>query len=363
MSENVRRHYGLYPYPKYPLLASIDRCSTYALNLTALWARFNGVLPPPELQRILIAGCGSFAPYPFALANPGTAITALDLSRRSLRRARMHCLLHGLRNVAYIAGDLCAPEVAPGPYGMIDAFGVLHHLEDPQAGLASLVTRLGTGGILRVMVYSRFARREEESIRRALRLLRVRRPEQVLDMVRRSKQGSRLRRFFEASDEMTFRAGVADALLHPRVHTFRINELMEIVAASGLEPLLFAHASALPDVPAEVERIRDLEVQGGSPGNFVLYLRKPGSRHRKGAEIFTINPCLSDAVSRWRLWPLQVPGRLGHRNQPLDAAQRRFLRRFRNPVRAEQLSAEELERAQYYCEQLFLLRYAEQGEG
>ena len=109
MPDRVRRHYELYPYPKYPLLASVRRYDTYAGNLAALWSRFNGELPPPAARRLLIAGCGSFAPYPFSLANPATAVTALDLSAQSLRRARLHCLLHGVGGVEFTAGDLCDP--------------------------------------------------------------------------------------------------------------------------------------------------------------------------------------------------------------------------------------------------------------
>ena len=142
MPNSVRRHYELYPYPDYPLLASVRRCDSYANNLPALWSRFNGELPPHAAQRILIAGCGSFAPYPFALANPGTRITALDLSHKSLKRARLHCLLHGITGVEFLAGDLRDAEVATGPSGLIDAYGVLHHLEDPLAGLRALASRL-----------------------------------------------------------------------------------------------------------------------------------------------------------------------------------------------------------------------------
>jgi SAM-dependent methyltransferase len=360
MSDSVRRHYELYPYPKYPLLATVRRCDTYANNLQAVWSRFNGRLPPRDAQRILIAGCGSFAPYPFALGNPGIPITALDLSQQSLKRARLHCLLHGIGGIHFLAGDLCDPAVAPGPFGMIDAFGVLHHLEDPLAGLRALAARLGEGGILRVMVYSRYARREEESIRHALRLLRVSEPEEVLALVRRSRAGSRLRRFFEASDEVALRSGLADALLHPLVRTFRIDPFMEMVSASGLQPLLFAHQAALPEVAREVERIRGLEADRKSPGNFVLYLGRNARGPCPGdSASFRINPSLYRAVSRCRLAALQIPGRLGHRNEPLDAPARRFLRRFRHPVPAAGLSGEELARAERYSEELFLLRYRE----
>lgn len=360
MSESVRRHYELYPYPKYPLLASVRRCDTYSSNLAALWSRFNGELPPQAAQRILIAGCGSFAPYPFALGNRNIPVTALDLSRQSLGRARLHCLLHGLRGVNFLAGDLCDAAVAEGPFGLIDAYGVLHHLEDPLAGLRSLASRLCEGGILRVMVYSRYARREEEAIRRALRILKVRKPEQVLAMIKRSKEDSRLRRFFESSDEVSFRSGLADALLHPCVRTYRIDPFMEMVSASGLQPLLFAHPSALPEVDREVERLRGLEADRDSPGNFILYLgRGAKGPCPDGLSTFRINPCLSGVLSHFRPGSFPIAGRLGHGIDPLDAKARRFLRRFRHPVPAAELSEEDLAKAHRYSEQLFLLRCRE----
>jgi hypothetical protein len=291
MSEILRRHYELYPYPKYPLFASVRRCDTYALNLDALWSRFNGELPSPDFRRILIAGCGSFAPYPFAVANPDAAITALDLSQRSLKRARLHCLLHGISRVEFLGGDLCEPA-------------------------------------------------------------------QVVAMMRRSRRGSRLRRFFQASHEMRFRAGIADALLHPRVRTYRIDELMEMVSATGLQPLLFAHRAALPDPAEEVARVRRMEAGGESPGNFVLYIGKKVRGPSSPAEsIYTLNPCLSQAVSRLRLGPLEIAGRLGHRNEPLEWKARSFLRRFLKPVTGSELAGEALEKAARYVDDLFLMRY------
>ena len=190
MSNPVQTHYQSYPYPRYPLIASVRRCDTYALNLHAIWARFNGIMPPPEAQKILIAGCGTFAPYPWAVANPDVPITALDLSERSLRRARWHCLLHGRRNVDFRCGDLADDAALDGTFGLIDSFGVLHHMEDPLAGLKALERRLVPGGILRIMLYSRYARREEESIRRAFRMLGIDSPHAARGLLRRAAADS-----------------------------------------------------------------------------------------------------------------------------------------------------------------------------
>ena len=227
MSNPVRAHYQSYPYPLYPLIASVRRCDTYALNLHFLWARFNRTLPPPEAQNILIAGCGTFAPYPCAVANPDVTITALDLSERSLRRARWHCLLHGCRNVEYRCGDLLDRDAIAGEFGLIDSFGVLHHLEDPLAGLKTLERHLMPGGILRIMLYSRYARREEESIRRAFRILGIDNSDSAKRLLNRAAAGSRLADYLAASDEAATVSGLADALLHPCVQTYRVDELLD----------------------------------------------------------------------------------------------------------------------------------------
>ena len=359
MSEAVRRHYERYPYPHYPLLASVRTCDTYALNLTALWARFNGELPPGEAYTILIAGCGSFAPYPFSVANPGASITALDLSEKSLRRARLHCLLHGCRNVRFQSGDLLDASVARGPFGLIDAFGVIHHLDDPLTGLLSLAGRLAPGGIMRVMLYSRYARREEESIRRAFKMIGVRTTAEVRNLLKKSTAGSRLHEYARSSPEAGFDAGLADALLHPRVCTYRIDELLELIRQSGLELLRFAHHGALEDVRSEVERIRHLEREQCSPGNFLFYLGR-STRGRcdamKDAKLL-LNPCLKGVVNGVHLLPVDISPKLGFVNPQLGRRVRSFLRAFRNPIRYTTLTAEERSVLDDCLKALFLIPY------
>jgi SAM-dependent methyltransferase len=360
MSEAVRHHYEEFPYPSYPLAASVRRCDTYALNLEALWIRFHGKLPPPGVKHILIAGCGSFSPYPFAVANPRIPITAIDLSRRSLQRARLHCLLHGRSNVTFLVGDICDREVMTGRFGLIDAYGVLHHLDDPLEGLKSLAERLAAGGILRIMLYSRYARREEESIRRVVRILKIKNIRSLKRLLARAKPGSRLYRFVKNSSETTSASGLADALLHPCVHTFRIDECLELIAKAGLKPLLFAHAKALENVDAEVKRIRLLEAKRQSPGNFVVYLARASDwRHLDiNSSVVMLNPCLRDRVGFFGgLGSLQVLPRLGHRNPPVGRRERKFLRRFIKPVPWKALSCADQITANIYLKSLFLLKY------
>lgn len=359
MNEELRRHYERWVYPRYPLMASVRPGDTYALNLDTLYARFNGVLPPASARRILLAGCGSFSPYPTSVANPGVPITALDLSAANLRRARLHCLLHGRFGIAFERGDILDPAAASGEYGFIDSFGVIHHLPDPLQGLRALERRLAPGGILRLMVYSRGARRGAESIRTALRMLKIGDVATVKGLMRRAPAGSRFRQYLDASGEAAFDAGIADAFLHPRTRTYRIDQFMALVGESGLTPFLFAHAGALPAVSEEVARLRRLEGGGEETPNFILYLgRQPmGGIGLSPDACLMLNPALRTAVSPLSLAPVVVPPRLGRPNPRLGLAEKRFLRRFVAPVSVAALSPGERERARPFLDALFLAAF------
>lgn len=350
---SVQRHYETHPYPHYPLLARIRRCDTYAISLEALWCRFNGAMPPPEARSVLVAGCGSFSPYPFSLANPGCRVTALDLSAASLRRARLHCLLNLRRNVDFLRGDLLDGQLAPGPFGLIDAFGVLHHLPDPGAGLRALATRLAPGGIMRVMLYSHGARTRTEAARRALRRLGVQSLTDLKRLLKGLPEGSSLATAVAEAPDAAFDSGLADAFLHPLVQTFTVAQLETLLAATGLRPLLFAHAGALPDPSDELARLRTLERTRNLDSNYLLFLGRDtcGPARPDAGALVSLNPCLSGILPR-------IPrpaGRLGHPLPPLDGATRKLLRRCRTPQPWETLSVTERQLARKLAEHLLLL--------
>jgi SAM-dependent methyltransferase len=271
-----------------------------------------------------------------------------------------HCLLHGKLNVEYRCGDLSDQAAIAGEFGLIDSFGVLHHLEDPLAGLKALERRIVPGGILRIMLYSRYARREEESIRRAFRLLGIETPRAARRLFKKARAGSRLAGYLAAADETATDAGIADALLHPRARTYRIDELLEMISQAGLRPLLFAHPGALEDVAEEIDRLRALDKMQRSPGNYVLYLgRNNETTLGKAADsMIMLNPCLTASVSLFKLGTLRIPARTGCCNPPLGFRARSFLRAFTSPVPGSSITGEEAELVAMYKRALFLLEYS-----
>ena len=361
----VTGHYERHPYPHYPLLASVRRYDIYAMNLIALWGRFNGELLPEQEGKILISGCGAFSPYPMALANPRAEITGVDLARHNLRRARLHCLLHRRFNVSLLQGDFLDPSVTPGPYHYIEAIGVLHHLDDPATGMRALEQRLLPGGILKVMVYGRYARQEAESVRRAMRLLKVRDLAAIKRMLKRAAPGSRLRSYVDAAWEAKNDSGLADLFLHPNVKTYRIDEFMELVGQSGLKPLLFTHLDALPDPQQEIVRLRELDRRRETRANIICYLGKDckGAADPSSDSCLMLNPALREAVSLLRLAAPVPIDRLGHDNPQLTWSVRRFLRRFVSPVKESSLTMVEKERAERYLRELFLVRVKKSAGG
>jgi SAM-dependent methyltransferase len=338
-------------------MSSVRRRDTYALNLQALWARFNGDFLPPKEGRILVAGSGSFAPYTMSVANPRAEITALDLATSNLRRARLHCLVHSRHNVRFFQGDLLDLTITPGPFDFIDSFGVLHHLHNPAAGLRALERRLVPGGILRVMVYGRYARREAESIRRGVKLLGIDNLSKLKQLLYRAKPESRIRRYLDNSWEARSDSGLADLFLHPCVHTYRIDEFLAMVSQSRLKPLLFAHACALFDPPAEIERLRELDRRKETPTNIICYLGLDtrGPCPPDGNALLFLNPCLDTSVSIFHPRPVEISPRLGFDNPLLNSAARRFLRRFRSAAPVSNISTDDMQIARGYLDALFLV--------
>ena len=92
------------------------------------------------------------------LGIPGEVVH-LDMSGPSQDIARARAEVRGLTNIRFVEGSLLdVAGIAPGLWDYIDCCGVLHHLEDPNAGLAALASVLAPDGGIGIMVYGEYGR-------------------------------------------------------------------------------------------------------------------------------------------------------------------------------------------------------------
>ncbi len=158
VSKAVQAQYEENPYPRWQALTR-----GVVQNIEQRVQRWcSGYVAPPELGgplRVLIAGCGTgMDAVDTALHLNKARVTAIDLSRASLAYAMRKAGEYGLENLQFRHEDILEFEGGDEPYHVIISNGVLHHMQDPAAGLARLVALLTPLGLIKLALYSQLAR-------------------------------------------------------------------------------------------------------------------------------------------------------------------------------------------------------------
>jgi len=216
--------------------------------------RVNGLLwggvRPLETLRLLDAGCGTgdSAIY-MASQAAGARVVALDQSAPSLDVARRRAAVRGLGNVEFVHASLLdLPQLGLGPFDYIVCSGVLHHLDDPGAGLRALTHVLAADGGVGIMVYGRLGRMPIYQLQDLMRRLTDGEPLAVrVALAEQALQAVAPRHFFKATkldrelnDVNVYGAsGIVDLLLHARDRAYTVDELHALLDAADLRLLSF----------------------------------------------------------------------------------------------------------------------------
>ena len=263
IAARVRAQYEAYPYPAYGLCLPLRSQEAYASHSLFAARLLEQRGREPAARRapapaVLLAGCGDVFPYLATFWEPRRhRVLALDLSARSLWRARLRCLPR-LRPMEWLRGDLADAEL-PLPRGLahIDCYGVLHHLARPAAALERLGGLLASGGTARIMIYNRAARGWIGHLQRAFALLGL----SGTDAGDREAARELLAALAQASPALRERlAPMAGSLSHPArfVDTFfHVREArldlaywLRAVAEAGLEAMgMYDRYGELDDLP------------------------------------------------------------------------------------------------------------------
>ena len=268
---------------------------------------------PLEIDHFLLAGRRDWTrPFRALVAGGGTGdglvmltqklaeigcpaeITYLDLSRAARGVAEARMAARGLA-ARFVTGDVLeAPEL--GAFDYIDCCGVLHHLPDPDAGLAALERALEPGGGIGLMVYAPHGRAGVYPLQEAFAaLMPDDPPETRLVLARAAMAGvpadHPFRRNAGLGDHLESDAGFYDLLLHGRDRPYDVAALDAALGRAGLARVAFVEAGRyeperyLPGTPEIATRLARLDVTAraalaerlaGTMKAHVLYAARPG---------------------------------------------------------------------------------------
>ena len=254
----VRVQYEAYPYPPRDPRDEAKRLITGSPSHLAELVHHvrGGVFDPAAPFRALVAGGGTGdAAIMLAqqLADAGARqarVTYLDASGASRRIAEARAAARGLGNLDFVSGSLLdLAALGLGGFDYIDCCGVLHHLEDPDAGLAALERGLAPGGGMGLMLYAPLGRIGVYPMQHALRLLddggtpaaRVAAARRLLAQLPATNW---LKRNPFVTDHLVEGdAGLFDLLLHARDRAYDVDEVHDFAARAGLRVAGFVPAA------------------------------------------------------------------------------------------------------------------------
>ncbi len=165
-SKKVARQYEAHPYPRWDSL-QMPREGSAKTSLERFFEPATlAFLDAPF--KILIAGAGT-GQHALAAASrygPLADVLAIDLSRQSLAYAKAKADDFGVKNVRFAQADLLdIGGSGEGPFDVIEAVGVLHHMAEPFRGWSALAGILRPGGIMLTGLYSAIARKNIAALR------------------------------------------------------------------------------------------------------------------------------------------------------------------------------------------------------
>lgn len=301
----VAAQYHALPYPPRD---PRDEAKRLLLGSPSHWAEvehylFGGRAPRDGSLRLLFAGGGSgdglvMTAQQLAWNGVAAELVHLDLSAPAQDLAAKRMAARGL-TARFVQGSLLdLPRLGLGAFDYIDCCGVLHHLEDPAAGLATLAAALTPRGGLGIMVYGALGRDGVYEFQEVMaeiapidrppseRLAAAKRLLAALPPTHRLKRNPFLSDHLKAGD-----AGLYDLLLHPRDRAYRVDDLFDLVEGAGLavqsliEPARYAPETYLADPKLRAAfaglslraRAAAAERIAGNMSRHIAYLHRPGA--------------------------------------------------------------------------------------
>ncbi|MEO7068263.1 MAG: methyltransferase [Rhodanobacter sp.] len=248
---DVREQYEQYPYPERDPQDERKRLIvSHQMRIDSVNHHcFKGRQNFENGFRVLTAGGGTgdavIAWAEQLRSKPGARVTYLDLSTTSSQIARKRAEVRGLQNIDWINDSLLnLPNLDVGQFDFIDCCGVLHHLEDPDAGLKALLSVLKPGGAMSLMVYAVYGRTGIYQVQNLMRMIngeedtagvKLRNTREVLRSLPEQHWFNAGQRILSAYNDLDNDAGTFDLLLHTQDRAYSILEVHDWLERCGMK--------------------------------------------------------------------------------------------------------------------------------
>ena len=244
MTESPRDDVVAQQYEKWTYPEPIQNLETWAANN---WQWFDPnhahrILWPDRPHQagidILIAGCGTNQAAQIAYNNRAANVVAVDVSQPSLDHEKYLKDKYALKNLELHLLPIEEVTSLSQKFDLVMSTGVLHHMDNPRAGMKALADVLRPDGVAAIMLYARYGRAGAELMQAVFREMGLHQDEESLQMVKAAIASlgdtHPVRSYISIAPDLNFDAGVVDTFLHGRDKSFTVEDCLDLVTSAGL---------------------------------------------------------------------------------------------------------------------------------
>jgi SAM-dependent methyltransferase len=239
VAEQVRDFYDRYPYP--PPVESLEQYRRSWQDQRKRLADYHLFWPGRSYREnyaVLIAGCGTSQAAKHALRWPAAQVIGIDVSTTSVQCTKTLKREHNLANLQIYQLPIDRVSELDTTFDQIVCTGVLHHLADPDAGLAALRGVLKPDGAMHLMVYAPYGRTGIYMLQEFCRRVGIRATDEgigdLISVLRALPPGHPLETVLRQAPDFQQEAALADALLHPQDRAYSVPQLLDFIQRARL---------------------------------------------------------------------------------------------------------------------------------